>query len=98
MSDLSGVLIDNLRLNGSMQPESLQLEGSLRSSSTMVGDIVAMRGPKGDKGDPGTTDYEDLQNKPQINGITLDGNKTFQELGLDNLIINCGTSTTVMEE
>lgn len=27
------------------------------------------------------TDYEQLENKPQINGVELDGNKTFEELG-----------------
>lgn len=28
----------------------------------------------------GTTDYNDLDNKPQINGVTLEGNKTPQDL------------------
>lgn len=28
----------------------------------------------------GTTDYDDLENKPQINGVTLEGNKTPQDL------------------
>lgn len=28
----------------------------------------------------GTTDYNDLENKPQINGVTLEGNKTPQDL------------------
>lgn len=27
------------------------------------------------------TDYEQLENKPQINGVELNGNKTFEELG-----------------
>lgn len=27
------------------------------------------------------TDYEQLENKPQINGVELSGNKTFEELG-----------------
>lgn len=26
-------------------------------------------------------DYEQLENKPQINGVELNGNKTFEELG-----------------
>ena len=30
----------------------------------------------------GTTDYEELNNKPQINGVTLIGNKSFEDLGL----------------
>ena len=30
----------------------------------------------------GTNDYEQLTNKPQINGVTLDGNKTAEDLNL----------------
>ena len=33
----------------------------------------------------GTTDYELLRNKPQIEGVTLIGNKTFEELTLVSL-------------
>lgn len=37
----------------------------------------------------GTTNFNRLQNKPQINGITLEGNKSAEELGLvSNLRIN----------
>ena len=35
-------------------------------------------------GGGGTTDYNKLTNKPQINGETLDGNKTGNELELVN--------------
>lgn len=30
----------------------------------------------------GTTDYEDLDNKPSIGGVTLEGNKTLEQLGI----------------
>lgn len=33
-------------------------------------------------GSGGTSNYNDLQNKPQINGTTLSGNKTGDSLGL----------------
>lgn len=36
----------------------------------------------GGGGGGGTTDYNDLSNKPQINGIELVGNKTTEQLGL----------------
>ena len=39
-------------------------------------------GSGGGGGSPGTTDYDDLQNKPQINSVTLIGNKTSGQLGL----------------
>ena len=29
----------------------------------------------------GTSDYNDLENKPSIEGVTLEGNKTLEELG-----------------
>lgn len=31
----------------------------------------------------GTSDYGKLSNKPSINGVELDGNKTSSELGID---------------
>lgn len=34
-------------------------------------------------GSGGTGDYNDLINLPQINGVTLEGNKTTEELGID---------------
>lgn len=36
----------------------------------------------GSSGGGGTSDYTDLTNKPQINGVTLSGNKTSTDLGL----------------
>lgn len=33
-------------------------------------------------GGGGTSDYNDLSNKPSINGVTLQGNKTASELGI----------------
>lgn len=35
-------------------------------------------------GGGGTDDYNDLDNQPQINGVTLSGNKTASELGLQD--------------
>lgn len=33
-------------------------------------------------GGGGTTNYSELSNKPQINGVTLDGNKTSEDLNI----------------
>lgn len=41
--------------------------------------------PGGGGGGGGTSDYLDLDNKPKINGITLAGDKTFDDLGLSSL-------------
>ena len=32
----------------------------------------------------GTDDYEDLENKPQISGVTLSGDKSLGDLGIKN--------------
>lgn len=54
------------------------------------------KGEKGDKGDkgekgeqgiqglPGTTVYSELSDKPSINGVILEGNKTLSDLGIVN--------------
>lgn len=36
----------------------------------------------GGGGTGGTTNYENLSNKPQINGVTLEGNKTLDQVGV----------------
>ena len=41
----------------------------------------------------GSSDYDDLTDKPQINGVTLSGNKTSADLGLDMVILSYGNST-----
>lgn len=32
-----------------------------------------------------TSNYEDLYNKPKINGVTLTGDRSFEDLGEENL-------------
>lgn len=44
-------------------------------------------------GGTGTTDYNDLDNKPSINGIELNGNKTSEELGLGGAGGGAGVET-----
>ena len=43
-------------------------------------------------GSGGTTDYNNLANKPQIEGVVLSGNKTFPNLNLNVL-----TNTEIQE-
>lgn len=45
----------------------------------------------------GTSDYSSLSNKPQINGVTLDGNKTADELGLGQKY-TAGTNIEITED
>ena len=46
------------------------------------GMVTPVEGTGGGSG--GTTNYNDLTNKPRINGVTLEGNKTGEEIGLIN--------------
>ncbi len=58
-----------------------------RETPTTDVKILMVKGEKGEKGDPGetATDYATLTNKPQINDITLVGNKSFEDLGAESL-------------
>ena len=55
------------------------------------GTTIIYRGGGGG-GSGGTSDYNDLANKPQIEGVTLSGNKTFPNLNLNVL-----TNTEIQE-
>ena len=45
--------------------------------------IVMLKGEKGDQGEAGSSgDYAGLTNKPSINSVELNGNKTLADLGL----------------
>ena len=54
---------------------SQELNGTLTNSANLVGTF-------GTGGGGGTTNYNDLTNKPQINGVTLQGNKTTSNLNI----------------
>ena len=41
-------------------------------------------------------DYNELLNKPSINNVVLIGNKTLEDFIADFLLLDCGTSTTVI--
>lgn len=49
--------------------------GNIQAAGTLEGALVEYSGS-------GTTDYDGLQNRPQVNGVTLEGNKTSEELSL----------------
>lgn len=46
--------------------------------------ILMLKGEKGEKGDPGgyESSYDRLMNKPKINDVTLEGNKSLDDLGV----------------
>lgn len=56
----------------------MELTGSINEKKTLSGTILRSAGGGGG----GTSNYNDLSNKPQINSVTLSGNKTASDLGL----------------
>lgn len=61
-------------LNGFLSNES-NLSGSITNGANLIGSFIQ-------GGGGGTSDYNDLDNKPSINNVTLSGNKTSHDLGL----------------
>ena len=63
-------------------------------------DLSGWSGGGGGGGGSGTDDYEQLLNKPSIEGVTLVGNKSFEDLGLialtnveiNDIVVNGGNS------
>lgn len=47
---------------------------------------------------PVVKDYETLANKPQINGVTLDGNKTSEDLGITQEITDAVSAEATLRE
>lgn len=55
--------------------------------SNVVVNVSAKNGLDGSGGTGGTTDYSELENKPKINNVELNGNKTLSELGVQQTYI-----------
>lgn len=53
-----------------------------------TGDAFVFSEPEWIAFQSGTTDYNALQNHPAINGVELQGNKTFEELGREDIANN----------
>lgn len=51
-------------------------------------------GERGEPGEPGTTDYEDLVNKPSINGTTLEGDVSLEDIGIGSVFTIKGSVAT----
>lgn len=71
--------IDHIYLNPNYTLSIFYTDGT----STTTGSIRGEKGEKGDPGPQGTTDYEDLVNKPSINHVELDGDLSFEDLGIN---------------
>ncbi len=63
-----------------LPPGSNAIVTNIGTSSAAIFDFGIPRGADGSGG--GSTDYQDIINKPQINGVILSGNQTAEQLGL----------------
>lgn len=59
----------------------IQSSGTKIATVNVDGTPTDLYAPSGGSG--GTSDYSELENKPSIEGVTLSGNKTASDLGLD---------------
>lgn len=65
-----------------------ELKGVIEDDSFNVIVQIAESGPRGPQGPPGTTNYNDLTNKPRIESVELIGNKTLDEIGIRTITEN----------
>ena len=77
--------INGVELIGNKTGEDLDLGSAVFPSGGQPGDFLGLDNDSEVAWitpEPATIDYNDLQNQPQINGVTLSGDKSAQELGL----------------
>ena len=87
--NLSGALTDSVNLSGTLSFTNIQYLYQLQdvhitspaNGDTLIYNAVTQEWENG-AGTGGTDNYNDLYNKPQINNVTLSGNKTTADLGL----------------
>ena len=87
--NLSGALTDSVNLSGTLSFTNIQYLYQLQdvhitspaNGDTLIYNAVTQEWENG-AGTGGTDNYNDLSNKPQINNVTLSGNKTTADLGL----------------
>lgn len=61
---------------------STTILGGVKVDGTTITINNGVISSSGGSGETGTTNYNDLTNKPQINGVELSGNKTLDSLGI----------------
>lgn len=71
--------IEGITLKGNKTLSDLGIQPD---GETIVQNLDGTMSVKGGSGEGGTSDYNDLGNKPSIDGVELEGNKTLAQLGI----------------
>lgn len=93
--------INNVELSGNKTAAQLGLMASdgvvANPTGQTTGTLTALEvgGTKYAVPSGGTSDYTDLSNKPSINGVTLSGNKTTSDLGINKTAVGLGNVPNV---
>ena len=95
-TDIEGQLDSSDSLVGALDTEYEEVQGIVKAEDTMSGSVrdgETIRGEVEEDGVIGgelqspkcvcTNDYDELDNKPKINGVELSGNKTTEDLGIE---------------
>ena len=80
--NIIGTLTDQSDLLNALNDKQELLESGI-NIKTINNQSLLGEGNINISGTGGTSNYNDLENKPQINNITLAGNKTLEDLGID---------------
>lgn len=67
--------VENLNINAERVEDGVEVNITDKQGNTKTVKVF--------DGEAGTTDYEELENKPSINGHELNGNKSLEDLGID---------------
>ena len=64
------------------------------SDNLNMGAVIAMIKALSKKGGGGSSNYNDLSNKPQIGGVTLSGNKSLADIGVPVSVVTPESGST----
>jgi hypothetical protein len=69
-------------IKGNVSPNQA-ITGEINTSANITGQVNSTQNITGETNNSVLGDYKTLSNKPSINGVELNGNKTTKELGIE---------------
>ena len=93
IEELDRINIETERLSDGVRISVTNSDGETTITEVHDGE-KGDRGEPGVPGEPGTTDYDDLINKPSINGTTLEGDVSLEDIGIGSVFTIKGSVST----